>query len=60
MELLAAHGVDNYVVACRAVPAVRPLAGQSPFLFLFRRNLLPRQAAAFLEPFAERGQEALL
>jgi predicted nuclease of restriction endonuclease-like RecB superfamily len=60
LELLERHGLDSYIVACRGVPAVRELAEGNPLLFAFRRNLLPGQAAKFLETLAGARQDSLL
>jgi predicted nuclease of restriction endonuclease-like RecB superfamily len=45
---LAAAGRTDYLLACRAVPAVRAL-GERPALLAFRRSLLPGPVRAALE-----------
>ncbi len=52
LELVEANGVSGYLVACRAVPALRELEQRAPGLFTFRRGLLPGQFRKFLDGLA--------
>ena len=52
LALIDENRLADYAVACRQVPAVMPLAENSPHTFTFRRTLLPGQVNAFLNELA--------
>lgn len=49
MELVESNGIENYIVACKDVPALGELPEAGYSVFTFRRNLLPAQVHKFLE-----------
>ena len=58
LALIGKNRLADYVVACRGVPAVLPLAESSPWVFTFRRTLLPGQVMQFLEALPPDGESA--
>ncbi len=60
LALIEQNRLAGYVVACRGVPSLQPLAGRCPFVFLFRRSLLPGQVKTFLEGLAGSAAQASL